>query len=364
MIKATTPQPDVTALSNSPSDSAAIPSAAVIPSPILPLIPNSDVSESPSKLSLDLEPHTELEFFSKASKERIAANFGQSAQAYQSQATLQRQCANKIMAFLAETCSQRNAPLPDGPILEIGCGTGFITQHLINHFLDTPTPHHPHSKHSLHITDLSPDMVNFCQHHITLPNAPTPQRPNAPTPQLFFHTLDAETLPSPPQTYSLIIGGFVAQWFKCLANTVEQLLDQLKPGGILALSFPGDQSFPEWREWCDRLNLPYTAHPLPNPHTLIQQLRLSSFQHKLHTEMCPTYYSRAKAFFKSMKVIGAGASDAGKHLSPVQMRQLLKAWDNAELEAAVRHTHRQKDDRHVSRIKVHYQIIYLSILKA
>ncbi|NET54568.1 MAG: hypothetical protein F6K09_40080 [Merismopedia sp. SIO2A8] len=42
--------------------------------------------------------------------------------------------------------------------------------------------------------------------------------------------------------------------------------------------------------------------------------------------MRPTYYDNATAFFRSMKDIGAGFSQAGTQLSPQQMRRLLKTW--------------------------------------
>ena len=372
-------------------------------------VPNHSVSFPPTaRLSssiqdklLQVPPSTSR---SNGSKETIAINFGRAAHIYDVQAHLQRQCAHQLLSFLDETCRRDGTDLPDGPILEIGCGTGFITQHLINRFLSKSlTPQHQPRKHSLLITDLSAKMVEFCQHHVTLPdgliealgrsplaepcespstsyansnapidalrlspntfyanapaqrpNAPTPQRPNAPTPQLTFHILDAETSIAPSQTYSLIIGGFVAQWFKHIADTVKQLLAQLKPGGRLVLSFPGHQSFPEWREWCDRLNLPYTAHPLPNPHTLIQHLQLSPHQYELRVEMYPTYYDSAKAFFKSMKVIGAGASDAVQRLSPQQMRQLLRVWKPSAV---------SENTVTPPFIKVQYEVVYLSILK-
>lgn len=316
--------------------------------------PTSSSSESPSiphrlfQKSLLNAPSSSPPTASKAvPKEKIANNFGQSAQIYEAQAHLQRQCASQILSFLDKACGRQGQDLPPGPILEIGCGTGFITQYLIDRFLSMPLSQGHPPTHPLHITDLSIEMVEFCQHHL--------KHPHSHTPPLSFHVLDAETSPAPAHTYSLIIGGFVAQWFKHLTNTVEQLIDQLKPGGRLVLSFPGHQSFPEWRRWCDRLLLPYTAHPLPNPHALIQQLQLLPDQYDLRVEMCPTYYENAKAFFKSMKVIGAGATDADQRLSPKQMRRLLKAWQPLAVD--------QRKSATSHSLTVHYEVVYLSILK-
>ena len=357
-----------------------------VPSPSVSAPPIAQSSPSIPKKLLQLPPSTP---HLNSSKETIAVNFGRAAQTYDVQAHLQRQCAHQLLSFLEKMCRQDGMDLPDGPILEIGCGTGFITQHLIDRFLrNSLTTQHHSLKHSLLITDLSAKMVEFCQHHVTLPDELTDalrlsslaepcQRPstsyansNAPTdalrlspnisyanssaPLLSFQRLDAETSTAPSHTYSLIIGGFVAQWFKSLSDTVEQLLAQLKPGGRLVLSFPGHRSFPEWRKWCDRLNLPYTAHPLPNPHTLIQHLQLQPHEYKLRVEMCPTYYESAKAFFKSMKMIGAGASDAGQRLSPQQMRQLLRAWHPTTV---------TEDTTILPFVKVQYEVVYLSILK-
>ena len=69
--------------------------------------------------------------------ETFAAHVGE----YERSARLQAQSAEKLAGHLPE--------LDDAKILEIGCGTGFLTQHLLERYPDA----------DFLITDLAPEMV-------------------------------------------------------------------------------------------------------------------------------------------------------------------------------------------------------------
>ena len=307
-------------------------------------------------------------------KHHIAANFGHAAHTYHTQAHLQQAGAKQLLTMLDDSLRRSATPLPNAPILEIGCGTGFITRLLVERAqcgwgqLESQSGLH----RPLHITDLSPEMVQFCQSHIQSVRAAHPLGCQSRTirdhvqdhvqqqTDLSFRVLDAETATAPPNTYSLIVGGFVAQWFQNLEDTVHRFLQQLQPGGRLLLSFPGHQSFPEWRHVCQCLDLPFTAHPLPNPITLLDRLQPQHYELKVN--MWSTVYDSPAAFFRSMKAIGAGFSQSGVRLSPKQMRQLLKGWTSVMSESAL--LPNKSHPTHPSGpIEVHYQVVYLLITK-
>lgn len=231
---------------------------------------------------------------SRSIKTKIAGEFGRSPITYHAQATLQKACADRLLALLDDRS------IPEGKVLEIGCGTGFITQKLVNRFGDR----------ALVITDLADEMLNFCQKNLNLS-----QQKNS----IEFRQLDGESLDSGDR-YALIVAGFVVQWFQSIAS-IQRLIRHLQPGGFLLISYPSCDSFPEWQAICQQLGLPFTANPLPDPH-LLQQLN-GVYQ----SEMIRIPFTSAAEFFRSMKAIGASFNTAGQQLTRSQMKQLIQAWD-------------------------------------
>jgi malonyl-CoA O-methyltransferase len=260
-------------------------------------------------------------------KQQIAAQFGHAAATYQAQAQLQNQAGDRLLQLLDISPFE----IPDGPILEIGCGTGFITQRLVQRF----------PWRSLHITDLSSDMLRFCQSQIRC--SPAQQR------LLSFQQLDAEDLDplcpnTPTASYALIVGGFVIQWFQHPIQSLRALLARLKPGGVLLLSFPTCQSFAEWQQMCQQLDLPYTANQLPAP-DIMKYAMSDDDQAYFIDESFLTSYANVRDFFRSLTAIGAGHSQTGKQLSLSQMRRLVKNWEQQRPE----------------KIEVHYYVRFTAI---
>lgn len=252
---------------------------------------SSPALSSPALSSLDLSKH------------QIATRFGQAAPAYHVQAKLQQASAAQLVTLLLK---YRDS-LPAGPVLEIGCGTGFISQLLLEQL----------ASRRLEVTDLSMEMLQFCQSNLTIPADAS----------IAFTQLDAERIQESSQKYAVIIGGFVSQWFQKPERTILDLTNHLHPGGILALSFPTCQSFPEWRQICQQLHLPYTANPLPDPIWLADRLASCPQLQILETITVEqrTRHSGAASFFRDLKTIGA--STAQQRLSPQQMRRLIQTWD-------------------------------------
>lgn len=238
-------------------------------------------------------------------KSTVARHFGSAAQDYDCYALLQQQCAQQLL----ERIAAQSLHIPEGVILEIGCGTGFVTQALMQTF--------PHRY--LEVTDLSLQMIQACQSNLIIPSAQADR--------ITFHVLDAETIRQTERHYALIVSGFALQWFTNPAQSLQQLIACLQPGGWLCLSFPGEHSFPEWRAACHGLNLPFTANPLPNPEQLQQKLPSVAVTRHLETVRFTIPYASAIEFFRSLKRIGADVSQSKTRLSPAQLKQLLRYWD-------------------------------------
>jgi malonyl-CoA O-methyltransferase len=232
-------------------------------------------------------------------KAQLASEFGGAAARYERYAIVQRQCAAELVSLLQETT------LPEGTILELGCGTGFVTRELIEAFPDRP----------LEITDLSTEMVSYCRE--TAPEHPS----------ISFQQRDAEQLTT-ETLYGAIASGFVVQWFDDVAQSLERLGRSLVPGGVLVASFPTSHSFPEWKQTCEQVDLPFTGNPMPDVDFLCQRLSRYGLECRYHAQWMTTTYDRAIDFFKGLKLIGAGLKRSPP-LTSQQLRQLVQVWDTA-----------------------------------
>lgn len=245
-------------------------------------------------------------------KAAIAGRFGRAAATYHQQAQLQADSADRLLHQIS------SLPI-SGTILEIGCGTGFLTQGLVCHY-----PHQP-----IYVTDLAADMLQFCQSTVTIP--PHQQA------LIRFGMMDGEFLTG-EETYGLIVSNFVIQWFQHPEQSLVNWLTRLQVGGWLCVTFPSAQSFGEWRSLCQDLNLPFTAHPLPDAHLLLKRLQALNCQIAIDQAALPVTYANPLEFFRSLKAIGASWNRSGKQLSISQMRRLIHAGDRTSQPFTI-HTH-------------------------
>lgn len=235
----------------------------------------------------------------------IAARFGNATSYYHKYAKTQKQCATFLIKFLETQQFQ----IPTGTILEIGCGTGFLTQEIVKRFPNW----------QFLITDLSPQMLQFCQKNLDI----TAQQRD----YLVFQQLDGENMAELPGSYVLILSNFVIQWFNNPFKSLQQLYDRLQPGGVLAFSFPHQASFPEWKQICQELGLPYTANPLPELNSLISSFIPTAKNLTFSTEWMSEYCDDAYDFFRHLKSIGATVNRSQKQLSGNQLRKLIATWN-------------------------------------
>src|SRR5690625_4935468 len=79
-------------------------------------------------------------------------DFGQSANFYHFHASVQKKMAGRLIISL----KKRRDILPPGPIMEFGCGTGFLSQELLHAF----------PNRELILNDVSPKMLDVCRKQI------------------------------------------------------------------------------------------------------------------------------------------------------------------------------------------------------
>lgn len=225
---------------------------------------------------------------------KIAKAFGQRAQTYDAHATLQ--------ADVAQTLASLLPPRTRPKVLEVGCGTGLMTRHLLETYQDG----------QFLITDLSEDMLAICAEKFPA------------TDYLRFQRMDGEK-PEVTDTYDVIATSMALQWFTQPTPSLQRLQRLLNKGGAIYYATLGPQSFLEWRE---------ALHVIGAPSGLIEPISLPGvfFEAK---HVMP--YDSARAFLRSLKAIGAQTSPTGYHpMSPQLLKEACTYFD-ARFEAVTWH---------------------------
>lgn len=223
-------------------------------------------------------------------KNEVALNFSGAAATYEANTPVQKQAANLLCQELEKI------PLPAGDILEIGCGTGYITQNLLKKFLDR----------QLLITDLSPGMVEHCQKNGV-------ERAQ-------YRVMDGEKIED-SKKWAIIISGMTVQWFCDLERSLEKLQERVLPGGTLLFSCLEESSFPEWKQACRDCGVPYTALPLPKKEEIQKALPEALFQEKRVRQSYPS----PSYFFRTLQKLG-GQTTPHQQLTVPEYKKLVATW--------------------------------------
>ena len=139
---------------------------------------------------------------SGARKARIARAFSLQVGAYDDVAPVQRLTAGRLAARIGQRAS-----VPPQRILEIGCGTGFLSAHLARMFPES----------DLLLTDISPAMLQHCRARLGERHR--------------YQVLDGEQPEALTEKFDLIASSLAFHWFDDLRGGMERLGHLLAPGG-------------------------------------------------------------------------------------------------------------------------------------
>lgn len=222
-----------------------------------------------------------------SSKKKVINAFDKAALTYDSCAHVQKRIAEKLATNLKEL---KNIP---GSILEIGCGTGFLTQSLVSHFKNVP----------YYATDFAPLMVKSCQEKFKN------------TPEVSSFIMDGEN-PKLETNTDWTCSSMAFQWFEDFETSVRKLWQKTN---VLAFTVPVDGTFQELQDAYKQFNYPAgfrTFVPADALYKLCRDLKPSGFQFQIQKEV--EYFQNMLLFIKQLKNTGTQTPRADYSLNNIR----------------------------------------------
>lgn len=220
---------------------------------------------------------------------KIARTFGDKAPLYNQYALVQAKIAKELAGDL---------PLSPSAILEIGCGTGILSEELVKKYPDS----------ALTLTDISADMLVQMNQ-----SAPINDHKHIKT-----TLLDAEHDELASTTFDLIAGNMVCQWFEDIESGLYNLQTMLNKSGEIFLTMPSANSFTEWRETLHKLDLPCALLDFKAPQGVYRR------------EIIRQPVENARHFLHILKQTGASTGRKGqRRLSVKELNAACAAFDAA-----------------------------------
>jgi len=233
----------------------------------------------------------------------VEHNFSRYPEEYNNIAETQKKVAAKIAETITESC----IPLSDNlHILEIGCGTGFLTQKLMQRF--------PNANFT--ICDISPAMLDFC-------------RKSMPPVKSANYAVCDITTDCPAGEFDIITSSLAFQWVEDMQKLMERLRNKLNPGGSLTFSTLAKGTFANIANIFSSYDIEF-----PMPHLLsIDELRkrTSCFDKvSIKEEIFTESYNSIKQFLNHIHHVGAGNA-TGEHLPVSAIRKILRSEKNSHI---------------------------------
>lgn len=228
---------------------------------------------------------------------RIAAAFGR-AQSYDEAATVQRAAAVQMARWLGR------GGLPANPlILELGCGTGFLTRSLSEAL----------GPARWIVSDISPEMVERARTSVGI--------------AADYRVIDGEAVDPALGRFDLIASNMTFQWLGDLPGAVARLSAMLEPKGVLAFSTMAAGSFAEWNAALAAEGLASGTPAYPDRRALLA-LAPPGMRAEVPMVDYPETQTDARAFLRQLKEIGAATPASGyRPLSGPALRRAMARFD-------------------------------------
>lgn len=233
-------------------------------------------------------------------KEQVKHNFGQGSASYDEYARVQKVMARTLLdQVIAEGKEFRD-------ILEIGCGTGFLTEGLAQAF--------PHSR--IVAVDISSEMVNVAKRKLTNYK------------NITYLVEDAENL-KVNTSFDLIVSSAVFQWFDDYLKPFNIYYNLLKENGMFIFNTFGGKTFCELSQALRSLGKSVGPRSFINSDELGKTLLACGFKNlRLNEEIYKDYYHSARKLLLGIKKIGANSYSGDTRFHGGDIFKLARYFDS------------------------------------
>ena len=241
----------------------------------------------------------------------IQRQFNRSAAgSYDNHAAVQRMMAERLSQSIDGWLSEGHLLWRD--ILEIGCGTGALTEILVNKWPDS----------TITALDIAPMMIKAAQHRIL--SDPAYRLDCCPV-RFLQEDIELWAAAAPAASFDLIVSNACFQWLRDPQQTARQLRRLLRPGGLLVFTTFGPDTFCELHQAFDEV---YRSSGMDSQRHGLSFQTINQWQSILEEAGFSTIrteravqtetYASARDFLLAVKAMGASTSEAhtSKGLSP------------------------------------------------
>ncbi|BAK67744.1 biotin synthesis protein BioC [Sphingobium sp. SYK-6] len=233
-------------------------------------------------------------------KALIRSAFAAAAGQYDAHAPVQRAVAEDLAAWA-------DAARPAAPerILEIGCGTGLLTEELRRRWPQA----------DLIATDLAPQMVDA-----------TARR----CPGVETMVMDGEAPAFREAAFDLIVSSLTFQWFEDLPAALSRLHALLRPGSSLFFSTLGAESFSGWHRAYQQANITVGLPAYPDAGELRAMLSVIAPRTEVREDHYHLPSVGGLALMRHFRAIGAQVPHRGyRPLPPSALRRVVDHFDRS-----------------------------------
>jgi malonyl-CoA O-methyltransferase len=245
-------------------------------------------------------------------KEKLKRRFSRNIKHYDKYANVQKKMGDNLIKNIKNDNSNIKH------ILEIGCGTGYVTQRLINYFPDAQVT----------AVDIAPGMIEHVKSTIQCDH-------------VNFICGDIEEMDL-NNKYDLIISNATFQWFNHLNKTVNKLISLLDKNGILCFSIFGKNTFKELHEAFYKAKQIFNISEQVSPsqkfyslnelkdicNDIINRNNLNDIKVNSSESYECEYFNSCTEFLYSVKKIGANNSQSNRTImTPDFIEKVVEIYD-------------------------------------
>ncbi len=244
-------------------------------------------------------------------KKRIQKSFSDASATYDCVARLQAKVGGELLR-------QVNFSYTTGVALDLGCGTGFLSQALLTENCCT-------AEHIIAL-DIAPPMLALARAKINQP-------------KVSFLCADAEFLPLQNHSVNLVMSNFALQWCEDLNRSIQEARRVLKSGGLFLFTIFGESTLHELKSAWQQVDSYAHVNTFVHANRLRNMLVESGFQvNRIQTEAYVSVYESVWDLMAELKQLGAQTIIKGGNrqiTTKTAMNRMIQAYQKQDKEGLV-----------------------------